>query len=205
VVLPRCRRAASPFLPVVFTHILQFPEIAKSAYEDLKQIESGERVRVGVNQFQVDEPVSLRLMKVDPAEEERQIEKIPLKEKGEASLKPIGGSCLTAMGYMLFISSVIVRGRYSVSWEMPDDHKLIVTGPYRYIRHPSYTGYFLMFIGLSMMWLNLMSSLPLLGIVGYVRVADIEEQLLTKRFGTKYEIYRKETGRFIPKAFKGRA
>jgi len=62
-----------------------------------------------------------------------------------------------------------------------------------------------MFIGLSMIWLNLLSFLPLLGIAGYVRLADIEEQLLMKRFGTKYEIYRKKTGRFIPKVFKGRA
>lgn len=115
------------------------------------------------------------------------------------------GIVLTAIGYTLFISSVIARGRYSVSWEMPEDHKLIVTGPYHYIRHPSYTGYFLMFTGLSMIWLNLLSFLPLLGIVGYVRVTDIEEQLLLKRFGTKYEIYRKKTGRFFPMMFKGRA
>jgi len=114
------------------------------------------------------------------------------------------GITLMAIGYKLFISSVIVRGRYSVSWEMTEDHKLIVTGPYRYIRHPSYMGYFLMFSGLSLIWLNLLSFLPLIGIAGYVRVTDIEEQLLMKRFGTEYEVYRKKTGRFIPKAFKGR-
>jgi len=114
------------------------------------------------------------------------------------------GIILMASGYTLFVSSVIVRGRYSVSWEMPEDHKLIVTGPYRYIRHPSYMGYFLMFVGLSMIWLNLLSFLPFIGIAGYVRVTDIEEQLLMKRFGTEYEVYRKKTGRFFPKVFKGR-
>ena len=114
------------------------------------------------------------------------------------------GIILTAMGYTLHVSSVIVRGRYSVSWAMPEDHKLIVTGPYRYIRHPSYMGYFLMFIGLSMIWLNILSFLPLIGIAGYVRVTEVEEQLLMKRFGTEYEVYREKTGRFFPKAFKGR-
>lgn len=51
-------------------------EIGRSAYEDLKKIESGERVRIGVNKFQTDEPISIKLMKVDPIEEEKQIEKV---------------------------------------------------------------------------------------------------------------------------------
>jgi len=51
-------------------------EIAKSGYEDLKRIDSGEKVRVGVNKFQVDEPATLKLMKVDPAEGERQIQNV---------------------------------------------------------------------------------------------------------------------------------
>lgn len=51
-------------------------EISKSAYNDLKQIESGEKVVVGLNKYQVDEPTPMKLMKVDPGEEERQIEKL---------------------------------------------------------------------------------------------------------------------------------
>lgn len=51
-------------------------EIGKSAYDDLKQIENGEKIRVGVNRFRENEEVPLKLMKVDPTEEERQIEKV---------------------------------------------------------------------------------------------------------------------------------
>jgi methylmalonyl-CoA mutase N-terminal domain/subunit len=51
-------------------------QIGRSAYEQLRQMKSGERVHVGVNKFQMEEKLSMKLMKVDPKEEERQIEKL---------------------------------------------------------------------------------------------------------------------------------
>jgi methylmalonyl-CoA mutase N-terminal domain/subunit len=54
----------------------QEKQISMGAYEQLRQIKSGERVHVGVNKFQMDEKLSIKLMKVDPREEERQIEKV---------------------------------------------------------------------------------------------------------------------------------
>lgn len=51
-------------------------QIKQSAYDDLKKIESGERVRIGLNKFQTDEPVTSKLMKVDPTEEQKQVDKV---------------------------------------------------------------------------------------------------------------------------------
>ena len=51
-------------------------EIARSAYENLKQVQSGERVTIGVNKYVVDEPVKIEIRKVDHKEEDRQIEKL---------------------------------------------------------------------------------------------------------------------------------
>jgi methylmalonyl-CoA mutase N-terminal domain/subunit len=51
-------------------------EIGKSAYKDLREVESGERARIGVNKYQVEEPISIEIMKVDSAEEEKQIKKL---------------------------------------------------------------------------------------------------------------------------------
>jgi methylmalonyl-CoA mutase N-terminal domain/subunit len=51
-------------------------EIAHSAYEKQKQIESGETVLVGVNKYVVNEPVTIEVRKVDPEEERRQVEKV---------------------------------------------------------------------------------------------------------------------------------
>lgn len=109
------------------------------------------------------------------------------------------GSALTASGYFVFIWSVITRGRYAVSWEMSENHKLVTNGPYRFVRHPSYLGYFLMFIGLPLIWPNPFTLISLIAIPGYVRVAVHEERLLTERFGKGYAEYQKRTGRFFPK------
>jgi len=109
------------------------------------------------------------------------------------------GLVLTSLGYFLFNWSVIVRGRYAVSWEMRENHRLVNWGPYRYVRHPSYLGYFLMFFGLFFLWPSLFTLFPLLGIPGYYCITFDEERLLVQRFGEEYAEYQKKTGRFIPR------
>lgn len=111
----------------------------------------------------------------------------------------IVGLILTAVGYSLFIWSVVVRGRYAVSWGMPENQRLVTWGPYSYVRHPSYLGYFLMFFGLFSLWPNLFTLFPLVAIPGYHRVTFDEERLLVQRFGDEYVEYKRKTGRFIPK------
>src|SRR4030042_1122460 len=109
------------------------------------------------------------------------------------------GLAMTGMGYSLFIWSVIARGRYATSWEMRGGHKLVTWGPYRYVRHPSYLGYFLMFLGFILLWPNIITLIPLAAIPGYTRVTFQEEKLLEQRFGDEYREYQRRTGRFVPK------
>lgn len=112
------------------------------------------------------------------------------------------GLILTVAGYLLFMWSVVARGRYATSWEMLENHKLVTWGPYRYVRHPSYLGYFLMFFGLFFIWLNLVAIFPLFAILGYIQITEKEEELLIERFGDKYRRYQKQTGKFFPKLRK---
>lgn len=109
------------------------------------------------------------------------------------------GLAMTGMGYSLFIWSVIARGRYATSWEMRGNHRLVTWGPYRYVRHPSYFGYFLMFLGFITLWPNIVTLIPLAAIPGYIKVTVQEEKLLEQRFGDEYREYQRRTGRFIPK------
>ena len=109
------------------------------------------------------------------------------------------GLILTSAGYLLFIWSVVIRGRCAVSWEMPENQKLVTWGPYRYVRHPSYLGYFFMFFGLFFLWSNLFTLFPLVAIPGYFILTFEEERLLVQRFKDEYEKYQRKTGRFIPK------
>jgi protein-S-isoprenylcysteine O-methyltransferase Ste14 len=109
----------------------------------------------------------------------------------------IFGLSLTSLGYFLFIWSVVARGRYAVSWKMPENQKLVTWGPYRYGRHPSYFGYFLMFFGFFFLWPNFLTLFPLIAIPGYYRITFDEERLLVQRFGDEYLEYQKKVGRFF--------
>jgi protein-S-isoprenylcysteine O-methyltransferase Ste14 len=111
----------------------------------------------------------------------------------------LAGALLMTAGYAVFIWSVLARGRYATSWTMSAKHMLIDWGPYRYVRHPSYVGYFLMFIGFFFMWHNLLALIPLIGIPGYVMATNQEEDMLMKRFGQQYAEYRRRVGRFVPR------
>jgi protein-S-isoprenylcysteine O-methyltransferase Ste14 len=113
-------------------------------------------------------------------------------------LMPVG-LLVMVVGYVIFIWSVLVRGRYAVSWQMPANHKLVERGPYRYVRHPSYLGYFLMFVGLLLLWQDALALIPLVGIPGYVLITRREEEMLVARFGERYVQYQKNVGRFFPK------
>lgn len=112
------------------------------------------------------------------------------------------GMFLTAFGYFIFIWSVIVRGRYATSWAMPEDQKLVTLGPYRYVRHPSYLAYFILFAGLFLALLNLIAIIPFIAAPSYVHIATVEEKLLTERFGKQYLDYQHRTGMFFPKKEK---
>lgn len=109
------------------------------------------------------------------------------------------GVILTFLGFVLSIWSVIARDKYATSWNMPHNHKLVTWGPYHYVRHPSYLGYFLMFFGLFSLWSTFFSLILMVAIPGYYRVAVMEEKLLTQRFGHEYVEYQRKTGQFIPR------
>lgn len=113
-------------------------------------------------------------------------------------LEPFG-LLVMVLGYAIFNWSVIVRGRYATSWQMPLDQKLVNWGPYRYVRHPSYLGYFLMFTGFLLIWHNVLALIPLIAIPGYVLLTFREEEMLVAKFGYEYVRYQKLVGRFLPK------
>ena len=82
------------------------------------------------------------------------------------------------------------------------DHTLVVSGPYRWVRHPLYTVAIAFWLGISLFtakWI-------LLGLVGLMVVflmirTPREEANLLERFGDEYRDYRSRTGRYIPKLF----
>lgn len=83
------------------------------------------------------------------------------------------------------------------------DHKLVTHGPYRYIRHPLYTGGMVFFLAMSVAagsWFLLL----VMSVVFPVLLARIpkEEEELRRRFGETYVAYVQRTGRFLPRLLR---
>lgn len=85
--------------------------------------------------------------------------------------------------------------------EVSRDHRLVTSGPYRWVRHPTYTAVFLVSGGAAMFLLNaLLAALVLVAYGIARRRALLEESLLASEsgFGAEYRAYMRRTGRFLP-------
>ena len=81
-----------------------------------------------------------------------------------------------------------------------EEHTLVTTGPYAYVRHPFYTAVALLVIANALTtanWFICASGLSVLSLL--VHRTDIEEAKLIERFGNQYRDYMGKTGRFLPK------
>ena len=77
---------------------------------------------------------------------------------------------------------------------------MIDTGPYRWIRHPMYAAYFVLFLSAFLIaenWIIGASGTAIIGMLMTVRLKR-EEDILIQRFGRRYLDYRRTTGRFLP-------
>ena len=114
---------------------------------------------------------------------------------------PRVGCSLLMAGLSLRSYAVMTLRRYfTVDLAIQSGHRLIRHGPYRVVRHPSYTGALLCFSGLALSfgcWATaIMIILPVISIYLW-RIAK-EEHILTDAFGPAYQEYRYHTYRLIP-------
>lgn len=110
------------------------------------------------------------------------------------------GVIITVFGMALEFSTQIFLGKnYSTTVHISEEHALVTSIPYRYIRHPMYTALIVVGIGLGLLSTNWYSLLPFLvtGVVIAFRIRG-EEEAMIERFGDEYVQYVKRTGRFFP-------
>ncbi len=79
-------------------------------------------------------------------------------------------------------------------------HRLITSGPYRFVRHPSYSGLLLFFLGMGVAlgdWLSvlLLVVVPFVGVWYRIRV---EEKALLGAFGDEYRLYANKVHCILP-------
>jgi len=124
--------------------------------------------------------------------------KMPISDS--AAISYIGLSLILA-GMILRFFSVWSLGRFfTVDVTIRENHKLKTSGIYRIIRHPSYTGSILSFIGFGLSlnnWISLIIISVLIITSMLIRIKT-EEKLLMLQFGSVYTDYMKRTWRLLP-------
>ncbi len=119
-----------------------------------------------------------------------------------------GGFYLPAAGFALMLAGTALRWAairalwdyFTVNVSILEGQRVVRRGPYRVVRHPSYTGLLLRYLGFGLAFANWLSAalvfLPLLAATLYrIRV---EEAALGEHFGEEYELYARETKRLVP-------
>ena len=97
--------------------------------------------------------------------------------------------------------AIHVLGKYySVQLGVQPGQTVMRDGPYRWIRHPSYTGSLITTLGFGFAFTNWLClvSVPLIVLIGYSYRATVEERMLVTALGDPYKEYIKNTKRFIP-------
>jgi protein-S-isoprenylcysteine O-methyltransferase len=110
------------------------------------------------------------------------------------------GMALFGLGVILRWYSIWYLGRYfTVDVAIAPEQRVINTGPYRFIRHPSYTGALLALIGFALCLGNWMSILCMVPIVGaFLWRIHVEERVLIDALAEDYRVYMQGTRRLIP-------
>jgi protein-S-isoprenylcysteine O-methyltransferase Ste14 len=116
-------------------------------------------------------------------------------------LLPYSGLGLIIIGMVIRFAAIISLGRFfTVDVTIRQDHRIKKDGIYSLIRHPSYLGSILSFIGFGLS-LNNWLSLPVIVIpvtMAMLYRIRIEEKVLLDRFGQEYAEYKNDTCSLIP-------
>lgn len=116
----------------------------------------------------------------------------------------IAGMALFGIGLLIRIHSILTLKQYfAYSVSRLDDHAIIATGLYKYIRHPGYLGQLLIFGGISISISNglsiLLMMLPIT--LGYLYRIKVEEKFMADHFGLEFKNYQERTKKIIPMIF----
>jgi protein-S-isoprenylcysteine O-methyltransferase len=107
-------------------------------------------------------------------------------------------------GIALRIWAIQHLGRFfTVDVGIQQGHRLVQDGPYRFVRHPSYSGAILALIGVGCLTFNWLGFLLILicTFIAYACRIPVEERALREQFGVEYEKYAARTKRLLPGIF----
>lgn len=112
----------------------------------------------------------------------------------------LAGALATLAGLLFTVWARLTLGRnWSGIVTVKKEHQLITTGPYRWVRHPIYTGLLLAFLGSALArgeWRGLVATVIVLA--AFWRKLRLEEQWMREMFPDAYEAYAKRVAPLVP-------
>lgn len=110
------------------------------------------------------------------------------------------GLALLSLGLAFSVWARLSIGRnWSATVTVKEDHELVRTGPYRFVRHPIYTGLLLGFIGTAVALAEWRGVLAVtLVFIALWRKLRLEERWMGETFGDRYTAYKHEVRALVP-------
>ena len=123
-----------------------------------------------------------------------------------AAIRP--GAVAFAAGMVVLLAGLVLRGwsfkalgqYFTHTVMVSSDQPVIASGPYRVLRHPSYTGIILAAIGIGLASANCadLAGLLLLTLTALLWRIRIEEAALMTTLGDRYRVYAAQHKRLVP-------
>ena len=106
--------------------------------------------------------------------------------------------CVCGLVFTLWARQTLA-GNWSSDVTFKQDHELIRTGPYRFVRHPIYTGLLVMWLGTAIFIGQLRGFISLLLVtIGFWIKLNQEERLMIQHFPDAYPAYKREVKALVP-------
>lgn len=113
----------------------------------------------------------------------------------------VGGAALAAAALAFRVWSIRTLGRFFTSTvQVQQGQSVVEAGPYRLLRHPSYTGALGTALGTTMLFGSTLGMflVAVLAIPAYLHRMSVEERTLARELGEPYVEYMRRTRRLIP-------
>lgn len=111
------------------------------------------------------------------------------------------GLSLFCLGIAVRTWAILALGRlFTVDVAILEGHRLVVTGPYRWLRHPSYSGVMAVVLGLGILSQHAiaLACITATALFALVRRIRVEERVLAETFGPEWEAHRARTWNLVP-------
>ena len=101
--------------------------------------------------------------------------------------------------YWAFWARYTLGSNWSGRVTIKEDHELVVRGPYRFVRHPIYTGVLFAYAGTTLALGQVGNLFAIAVMVGvFAHKIRLEEKVLDQHFGSRYADYRKTAKTLVP-------